>query len=109
MGSEDYFNRRESMERRQRESERQMQALLHETRRLREENEVLRIQVSSSGPPHSHRPRNERTNSRENEEATYPRNAKFPYNKQGAQPEQRYPYQPTMHRRMKTPTPLASQ
>ena len=33
------------MERRQRESERQMQALLHETKKLKEENEVLRHQV----------------------------------------------------------------
>ena len=53
MGSEGYFDWRESMEKHQRESEWQMQALLHETRRLREENEVLRIQVSSLGPPHS--------------------------------------------------------
>ncbi|WKA09261.1 hypothetical protein VitviT2T_026926 [Vitis vinifera] len=59
VGSEDYFNWRESMERHRCESERHMQALLHETRRLREENEVLRIQVSSSDPPHSHRPRSE--------------------------------------------------
>ena len=50
MGSEDYFNWRESMERHWRESEKQMQALLQETRRLKEENEVLRIQVSSSAP-----------------------------------------------------------
>ena len=41
------------MERRQSESDRQMQALLLETRILGEENEVLRIQVSSSGPPRS--------------------------------------------------------
>ena len=53
MGSEDYFNWRENMERRQCESERQMQALLQETRRLREKNEVLRIHVSSSAPPRS--------------------------------------------------------
>lgn len=53
MGSEGYFDWRENMERRQQESERQVLALLHETRRLREENQVLRIQVSSSGPPHS--------------------------------------------------------
>ncbi|KAL6343216.1 hypothetical protein AAG906_021014 [Vitis piasezkii] len=57
MGSEGYFNWSESMERRQRKSERQMQALLCETRRLGEENEVLRIQVSSSGPPRNGQPR----------------------------------------------------
>ena len=42
---EGYFEWRKTMERRQLESKRQMQALLQETRRLREENEVLRIQV----------------------------------------------------------------
>ncbi|RVW28618.1 hypothetical protein CK203_100863 [Vitis vinifera] len=47
-GDEGYFEWRETMERRQLESERQMQALLQETTRLREENAVLRIQVSSS-------------------------------------------------------------
>nr|CAN65304.1 hypothetical protein VITISV_042318 [Vitis vinifera] len=49
-GDEGYFEWREAMERRQLESERQMQALLQETTRLREENAVLRIQASSSGP-----------------------------------------------------------
>ncbi|RVW64624.1 hypothetical protein CK203_048522 [Vitis vinifera] len=44
---EGYFEWRKTMERRQLESKRQMQALLQETRRLREENEVLRIQGSS--------------------------------------------------------------
>ena len=53
MGSEDYSDWHENMERRQQESEQQVQALLHETRRLRKENEVLRIQVSSLGPPRS--------------------------------------------------------
>ena len=42
------------MERRQRENEQQMQVLLQETRRLREENNVLRIQVSSE-PQHYQR------------------------------------------------------
>ena len=42
-GDEDYFEWREAIERRQLESERQMQALLQETTRLREENVVLRI------------------------------------------------------------------
>ena len=57
MGSEGYFDWRKSMKRLQRESGRQVQALLHETRRLREENEVLCIQVSSSGPPRGRKPR----------------------------------------------------
>ena len=55
MGDEGYFDWRESMEKRKLESERQVQALLQETSRLREENDVLRIQVSSSGPPHDQR------------------------------------------------------
>ncbi|KAL6317329.1 hypothetical protein AAG906_030082 [Vitis piasezkii] len=46
-GDESYFEWRSDMERRQRENERQMQILLQETRRLREENNVLRIQGSS--------------------------------------------------------------
>ena len=71
-GDEGYFEWRKTMERRQLENERQMQALLQETRRLREENEVLRIQVSSSGPPHDQRPRGQGANSRLNQEAMYP-------------------------------------
>ena len=43
IGSKGYFNWHESMHRCQQKSERQMQALLHETRRFREENEVLHI------------------------------------------------------------------
>ena len=71
-GDEGYFEWRKTMETRQLENERQMQALLQETRRLREENEVLRIQVSSSGPPHDQRPRGQGANSRLNQEAMYP-------------------------------------
>ena len=71
-GDEGYFEWHETMKRRQLESERQMQALLQETRRLREENEVLRIQVSSSGPPHDQRPRGQGANSKLNPEAVYP-------------------------------------
>ncbi|KAL6330030.1 hypothetical protein AAG906_039945 [Vitis piasezkii] len=59
MGDESYFDWRASMEIRQQESERQVQALLQETRRLEEENDVLRIQVSSSGPPRSRQPRSQ--------------------------------------------------
>ena len=79
MGDEGYFGWRESMERRQEESEWQVQALLQETRRLRKENDVLRIQVSSSGPPRDQRLRGQGTNSRHNQEATYPGNVEpFP-------------------------------
>ena len=49
-----------------------MQALLQETRRLREKNDVLRIQVSSSGPPHDQRLRGQGVNSRLNLRAAYP-------------------------------------
>ena len=49
-----------------------MQALLQETRRLREKNDVLRIQVSSSGPPHDQRWRDQGANSRLNLGAAYP-------------------------------------
>ena len=79
MGDEGYFDWRESMERRQEESEWQLQALLQETRRLRKENDVLRIQVSSSGPPCDQWLRGQGTNSRHNQEATYPGNVEpFP-------------------------------
>nr|CAN74662.1 hypothetical protein VITISV_037671 [Vitis vinifera] len=57
MGSEDYFDWRESMERRQRESEQHVQSLLHETRRLKEENDKLCAQVSSSSPSHKRQPK----------------------------------------------------
>ena len=76
MGDEGYFDWGESMERRQQESERQVQALLQETRRLREENDVLRIQVSSSGPSCDQRLSGQGTNSRHNQEATYLGNVK---------------------------------
>ena len=58
------------MERQQRENERQVQTLLQETRRLREENDVLRIQVFSE-PPCYQQPRN----SCFNQEAMHPRDA----------------------------------
>ena len=71
MGDEGYFDWRESMEKQKLESERQVQALLQETRRLKEENGVLRIQVSSSGPPHDQRSRGQGTNSRHNQGTMY--------------------------------------
>ena len=69
-GDEGYFEWCENMERQQRESERQVQALLQETRRLREENVVLRIQVSSEPPP-CQQPRSPGCN----QEAMYPKYA----------------------------------
>ena len=69
---EGYFEWRETMERRQLERKQQMQALLQETRRLREENAVLHIQVSSSGPPHDQRLRGQGANFRPNLKSVYP-------------------------------------
>ena len=88
MGSEGYFDWRKSMERHQRENERQVQTLLQETRRLREENDVLRIQVSLLGLPWSRQLRSQRTDSRQNEEATYPGNVEFPSNEQEVLPKE---------------------
>ena len=53
MGSEGYFDWCESMERRQRENDRYMQSLIRQTRRLKEENQELRAQMSSTGPSQS--------------------------------------------------------
>ncbi|RVW49667.1 hypothetical protein CK203_076710 [Vitis vinifera] len=60
-----------------------MQALLQETARLREENVVLRIQASSTGPPRGQRSRDQEVNSRPDPESIYPRTA-------GAVPETGY-------------------
>ncbi|KAL6333282.1 hypothetical protein AAG906_028465 [Vitis piasezkii] len=49
-----------------------MQALLQETARLREENVVLRIQASSTGPPRGQRSRGQVANSRPDPESIYP-------------------------------------
>ena len=91
MGDEGYFDWRATVEIHQWESEQQVQALLQETRRLREENDVLHIQVSSSSPPCSRQPRSQWVNSRQNEEATYPGNAEFPSNESERMLEQRSP------------------
>ncbi|WJZ96646.1 hypothetical protein VitviT2T_015310 [Vitis vinifera] len=56
-GEEDNTEWRRAIERRQLVSKRQMQALLQEIKRLREENAVLRIQASSMGSPHDQRSR----------------------------------------------------
>ncbi|RVX05824.1 hypothetical protein CK203_023921 [Vitis vinifera] len=71
MGDEGHFDWRKTMERLQLESERQMQSLLQEIRRLREENDVLQIQVSFSGPPHDQRSRGQWANSRHKQGAAY--------------------------------------
>ena len=49
-GEEDNFEWRKAIERRQLASEKQLKALLQETERLREENAVLCIHASTSGP-----------------------------------------------------------
>ncbi|KAJ9678002.1 hypothetical protein PVL29_022782 [Vitis rotundifolia] len=72
---ENYFEWRRAMERRQLESERQMQTLLQETAKLKEENAVLRIQASSTGPPCGQHSRGQEANSRPNPESIYPRTA----------------------------------
>ncbi|RVW86043.1 hypothetical protein CK203_041509 [Vitis vinifera] len=50
-GVEDNFEWHQAIERRQLASKQQLKALLQEIERLREENAVLRIQASTSGPP----------------------------------------------------------
>ena len=69
---EDNSEWRQAIERRQLASERKMQALLQETARLREENVVLRIQASSTGPPCRQRSRGQVANSRPDPESIYP-------------------------------------
>ncbi|RVW69736.1 hypothetical protein CK203_060622 [Vitis vinifera] len=67
-GRDDNFEWRQTIERRQLASERQLKALLQETERLREENAVLRIQASTSGPPRRQRSRGQVANSRPQQE-----------------------------------------
>ncbi|RVW79192.1 hypothetical protein CK203_045180 [Vitis vinifera] len=71
-GEEDNSEWRQAIERRQSASERQLQALLQETVRLREENAVLRIQASSTGPLHQQHSRGQVANSRPDPESIYP-------------------------------------
>ena len=70
-GEEDNSEWRQAIERRQLASKRQLQALLQETERLREENAVLRIQASSKGPPRRQRSRGQVANSRLDPESIY--------------------------------------
>ena len=74
-GKDDNFEWRKSIERRQLASERQLKALLQETERLKEENAVLRIQASTSGPPRRQRSRGQVANSRTEPESIYPGSA----------------------------------
>ncbi|RVX00458.1 hypothetical protein CK203_024526 [Vitis vinifera] len=67
-GEDDNFEWRLAIERRQLASERQLKALLQETEKLREENAVLRIQASTSGPPRRQRSRGQIANSRPQQE-----------------------------------------
>ncbi|KAL6347707.1 hypothetical protein AAG906_026236 [Vitis piasezkii] len=74
-GEEDHFEWRQAIEKRQLASEKQLKALLQETERLREENAVLRIQASTSGPPRRQRSRGQVANSRPEPESIYPGSA----------------------------------
>ncbi|RVW65739.1 hypothetical protein CK203_057695 [Vitis vinifera] len=89
-GDEDYFEWRETIERRQLESERQMQALLQETARLREENAMLRIQTSSMGPSRGQRSRGQGANSRPDPESIYPRTAGVILEMGNVRPQERH-------------------
>ncbi|RVW56288.1 hypothetical protein CK203_111210 [Vitis vinifera] len=71
-GEEDNSEWRRAIERRQLASERQLQALFQEIERLREENTVLRIQASSTGPPRRQHSRSQVANSRHDPESIYP-------------------------------------
>ncbi|KAL6310845.1 hypothetical protein AAG906_036902 [Vitis piasezkii] len=74
-GEEDNFEWRKAIEKRQLASEKQLKALLQETERLREENVVLRIQASTSGPPRRQHSRGQVANSRPEPESIYPGSA----------------------------------
>ncbi|RVW82586.1 hypothetical protein CK203_047092 [Vitis vinifera] len=71
-GEENNLEWRQAIEKRQLASEKQLRALLQETERLREENAVLRIQASMSGPPRRQRSRGQVANSRPEPESIYP-------------------------------------
>ncbi|RVX19897.1 hypothetical protein CK203_005315 [Vitis vinifera] len=71
-GRKDNLEWRQAIEKRQLASEKQLRALLQETVRLREENAVLRIQASTSGPPRRQRSRGQVANSRPEPESIYP-------------------------------------
>ena len=70
---EDNHEWRQAIEKKQLASEKQLRALLQETERLREENAVLRIQASTSGPTRRQCSRGQVVNSRPEPESIYPR------------------------------------
>ena len=70
-GEEDNYEWRQAIEIRQLASEQQMQALLQETARLREENIVLCIQASSTRPPRRQCSRGQVANLRVDPESIY--------------------------------------
>ena len=65
------------MESRQRKSDRQMHSLLLQTKRLKQENEELQAQMSTSGPSQSRHPQSQQIGSRQIDEASFPRNTEF--------------------------------
>ena len=67
-----------------------MQYLLCQTRRLKEENEELRAQMSSLGPSQSRQPQSQRTASRRTDEASFPGNAEFPSSSHTTQYEEEF-------------------
>ena len=72
MGSDDYFDWRERMERRQRESEWQVQSLLCKIRKQKKENDELRAQVLSLGLSHNRQQKGQRATLRQNDEVSFP-------------------------------------
>ena len=89
-GEEDNSEWRQAIERKQLASERQMQALLQETARLREENAVLRIQASSMGPPRRQHSRGQVANSRLDLESIYPGTAGAIFETYNVRPHERH-------------------
>ncbi|KAJ9702972.1 hypothetical protein PVL29_004643 [Vitis rotundifolia] len=88
--AENYFEWCQAIERRQLESERQMQTLLQETARLKEENVVLRIQASSTEPPRSQHSRGQEANSRPDPESIYPGTAGATPKTYNVRPQERH-------------------
>ena len=77
MGSKGYFAWRESIERRQRENDQHMQSLLRQTRRLKEKNEELHVQMSSAGSSQSQKPQSQWIVSRRTDKTSFPGNVEF--------------------------------
>ena len=67
------------MERRRQENERWMQALLHQMKRLRKENEELQAQMSTVGPSQSWHTQSRQTASRQTIEASFPEGIEFSF------------------------------